>query len=86
VEALKIIKSKVSNEKLRSIRKSIFDKADSLKDNPEMGQVEEYLEHLEEGHRRVIESHYKIIYLIAEDSIIVTDIFDTRQDPDKMKS
>jgi plasmid stabilization system protein ParE len=43
-EALKIIKSKVSNEKLRSIRKSIFDKADSLKDNPEMGQVEEYLE------------------------------------------
>jgi toxin ParE1/3/4 len=85
-EALELIKPKVSKEKLREVRKKIFDKADKLKDNPKMGQKEEYLQHLDKNHRRVIQSHYKIIYLVQKDRIIVTDIFDTRQDPDKMKS
>lgn len=85
-EALELIKPKVSKEKLKEVRKKIFDKADKLQDNPKLGQKEEYLAHLDKGHRRVIHSHYKIIYLVQKDRIIVTDIFDTRQDPEKMKS
>jgi hypothetical protein len=37
------------------------------------------------GHRRLVESHYKIIYRVVGEYIYVTDIFDSRQDPDKMK-
>ena len=51
-----------------------------------MGQREEYLEHLGQSHRRIIEGNYKIIYRIDGDMIYVTDIFDTRQDPGKMKA
>jgi len=40
---------------------------------------------LEYSPGRLIESHYKIIYRVTEEFIYITDIFDSRQDPDKMK-
>ena len=60
-------------------------KADKLLTHPRMGQKEEYLEHLGQSHRRIIENHYKIIYRVEGEIIYVTDIFDSRQDPAKMK-
>lgn len=83
-EALKFITPKVSYEKLMIIRDSILDAAETLKDNPFMGQEEPYLEHLNLGHRRIIKDNYKIIYRIIDSYIYITDIFDTRQDPLKM--
>ena len=77
---------KVPLEKVLEIRTQLLDKADTLADNPHLGQYEEYLEHLEKGHRRLIEGNFKIIYRIDGDYIYVTDFFDTRQDPEKMKS
>lgn len=84
-EALEIVKPNVSREKLKQIRKQILNKADSLTKNPKKGMKEEYLEHLDQGHRRIIEGNYKIVYIIQKDRIIVTDIFDCRQDPHKMR-
>lgn len=84
-EALSLVKKEVGKEKALSIRKEILDKADNLKEYPKQGQKEEYLTHLNQSHRRIIYSHYKIIYLIEETKIIVTDIFDSRQDPQKMQ-
>jgi len=46
---------------------------------------DDYLEHLQMGHRRLVQSHYKIIYRIEGNTIYITDIFDSRQDPAKMK-
>ncbi|MEO0555107.1 MAG: type II toxin-antitoxin system RelE/ParE family toxin [Bacteroidota bacterium] len=63
----------------------MFDRADSLAANPYKGQREEYLRHLEEDHRRIIEGHYKIIYKIENGAIYITDFFDSRQDTSKMK-
>ena len=86
-ESLELLKKNhVSADKRNAIRKSILDKAEQLAPNPNMGEKEEYLLHLNQGHRRVVESHYKIIYLIEDDYIIITDIFDSRQDPSKMKA
>jgi len=84
-EALEFIAPKVTHQKLLEIRDKILDKADSLATDPYTGQKEPYLTHLELGHRRIIESHYKIIYRIVGDFIYITDIFDSRQDPEKMK-
>jgi plasmid stabilization system protein ParE len=84
-EALEFIAPKVTQEKLLEIRDRILDKADTLPLHPLQGQKEPYLEHLDLGHRRVIESHYKIIYKVMDECIYITDIFDSRQDPDKMK-
>lgn len=72
-------------EKVSEIKTQLLDKADSLALNPYKGQKEEYLEHLGKEHRRLIEGHFKIIYLIEKEAIFITDFFDTRQDPEQMK-
>jgi toxin ParE1/3/4 len=84
-EALEFIAPKVSDKKLAQIRNQILDAADTLLLQPLKGQKEPYLAHLELGHRRLIEGNYKIIYRVVGDYIYITDIFDARQDPDKMK-
>ena len=68
----------ISLEKVGPIKEQLFERAKSLVQNPYKGQYEEYLQHLDQGHRRLVEWHFKIIY--------ITDFFDTRQDPAKMKS
>lgn len=84
-ETLEFLAPKVPHEKLLEIRDKILDKADTLATDPYIDQEEPYLTHLKLGHRRILESHYKIIYRIADDCIYITDIFDSRQDPEKMK-
>jgi plasmid stabilization system protein ParE len=84
-EALNFIAPKVTHEKLIEIRDKILDTADTLILHPLQGSREPFLEHLGLGHRRLIVSHYKIIYRIVGKYIYITDIFDSRQDPAKMK-
>ena len=74
-----------SVEKILDLRSKLLNKADSLSTTFNHYQEEEYLEHLEKGHRRAIEGFCKIIYLISGEEVYITDFFDTRQDPSKMK-
>lgn len=85
-EALDFIAKEVTFEKLLEIRDGIIDEADILIKNPFIGQKEIYLEHLGLGHRRIVKGNYKIIYRIKGSNIYITDIFDTRQNPDDMKA
>ena len=58
-----------------------------LKQYPQLGRVEEALSHLNQGHRYLLEGNYKIIYRLINPNILaITDIFDTRQNPDKLSS
>lgn len=84
-ECLDFFPHEMPPEKINVIRDRIIAKADTLLTNPYLGQKEEHLEHLGINHRRVIEGNYKIIYKIDNETIIITDIFDSRQDPEKMK-
>lgn len=84
-EALSLIAQEVSYEKLIEIRNKVLDTADTLVFQPLKGQKEPYLEQLGLDHRRLVEGHYKIIYRVVGEYIYITDIFDSRQDPDKMK-
>jgi len=54
--------SGLSPEKVLELRNRLLDRADSLQLNPYKGQREPYLAHLNEGHRRIIEGNFKIIY------------------------
>lgn len=75
-----------SAKKGRKVTKSILEKAKTLEEHPHIGQEEENLKSLGQGHRYLLVGKlYKIIYLIAQPFIYITDIFDTRQDPTKMK-
>jgi toxin ParE1/3/4 len=84
-ESLEFISKEVSLEKLIEIRDQILNSTDILIQHPKLGKKEEYLEHLKLGHRRIIGGHYKVIYRVEKEIIYITDIFDTRQDPNKMK-
>lgn len=75
----------VNDVVVNKIRDKILYSADRLLAFPDFGTSEFELEHLRQGHRRIVKDHYKIIYRIEGDTIYVTDIFDTRQDPAKMK-
>lgn len=82
---MEFIAPKVSYEKLMEIRNSILDQADALVNEPYIGQKEPILEHLELEHRRIVKSHYKIIYRVIGEVIYIVDIFDSRQDPKTMR-
>lgn len=51
--------------------------------NPRLGKVEPLLKHLVpmEFRSLVIHPHYKLIYYIDNDEIIVVDLWDTRRNP-----
>lgn len=75
---------KASKKIAHQIRKRILDSTRQLENYPNSGQQELNLEKLNLKHRYVIAGNYKVIYRIEEKHVIVIDIFDTRQDPDKM--
>lgn len=71
-------------ENANLLKDHLFDRAASLALNPYKGQREEYLQHLGEDHRRIIEGHFKIIYKVENEAIYITDFFDSRKEPAKM--
>jgi plasmid stabilization system protein ParE len=80
-------RSKGAGMKGRKIRMLVLEQTKFLLDSPYLGQEEEFLKHKNQGHRYLlIESTYKVIYRVVDEIIYVTDVFDTRQNPDKMKS
>ncbi len=75
-----------NSKKGRKITYRILEKSKALEDHPNIGQEEENLKELGQGHRYVlVDKIYKIIYFVIKPIVFITDIFDTRQDPDKMK-
>lgn len=67
------------------IRKSIFNSTKPLIKHPFIGSIEENLIDLKQEHRYLVEGNYKIIYRVDKNNIYITDIFDCRQNPSKMK-
>ena len=56
-----------------------------LEQFPHGGQVEPWLEHKGLRHRRAVIGQYKVVYRLHRMEIRITDVFDARQDPGKMK-
>ncbi|MGL1886340.1 MAG: hypothetical protein OCD76_07475 [Reichenbachiella sp.] len=72
-------------ERVLELRVKLLDKADNLATTHDHYQEEEYLKHLVKNHRRAIEGYFKIVYRVYGDVIYITDFFDARQDPSKMR-
>lgn len=68
----------------RKVRKDVIQGALSLKNFPNSGVIEPNLAILKLGHRYILVGNYKIIYRVDKDCIFVTDVFDTRRNPDTM--
>ncbi len=80
-EIYKYYKGKASPIVAQKIKSEIFKSTQQLKQFPYSGHVELNLQKLNEGHRYLVKGNYKIIYKEIPEGILITDIFDTRQDP-----
>ena len=74
-------KEKAGYPVAQRIKTKIFESTKQLLKHPTSGQIELTLENLGEEHRYLVEGNYKIIYKKVNEGILITDIFDTRQDP-----
>lgn len=77
-------KSRASKKVAHKIRKQILQSSQQLSNHPELGPTEFYLEKLGQNHRYLLTGNYKVIYRIEEDRILINDVFDVRQHPDKI--
>ncbi|MEL6672936.1 MAG: type II toxin-antitoxin system RelE/ParE family toxin [Bacteroidota bacterium] len=74
------------DEKVFAIIDKIIEKVGTLETNfPGVGQVEPLLESKDRKYRYLIEDTYKIIYSYEENTIYIHMVFDTRQNPDKVR-
>jgi len=69
----------------QKIRINIVTKAKFLKQQPYMGPIEPNAKNSKKEYRYIISGNYKIIYQVEPPNIYVVEVFDTRQNPDKMK-
>ncbi len=76
---------KVAGRKIaQRLKDKIFLSTKQLIKYPNSGQTEETLTELNEGHRYLVSVNYKVVYKKVKEGILITDIFDTRQDPKKI--
>ena len=84
-ESLDVTCAGMSFERREALVTRIFKDAERLIKYPRAGQVEALMEGMRYEYRRLVVGNFKIIYRIDGDLINVTDIFDARQDPKRMR-
>jgi len=73
--------SNIANE----IKDDLIDVSIQLKEHPLSGVEEEHLAKLKQGHRYLVKDKFKVIYKISNDILYITDVFDARQNPEKIR-
>lgn len=78
---------KASYSIAKKLSDGIYNEALKLEQQPEMEQIEELLKNRKQQFRYLVYKSYKIIYWInnSESKIEIIDVFDTRQNPLKIK-
>ena len=79
-------KQAASTRVAKSVKNRILSDIKKLRKTPGIGNEEDALKFLERNYRKLISGNYKIIYRIIEKQIIIDTIFDSRQEPEKIKN
>lgn len=77
-------KAYMPTQKAKEIRTDILNKIKTLSSFSEKGALEESLINSDFEYRYILERHCKIIYRIENETVFVTDFFDSRQAPEKL--
>jgi toxin ParE1/3/4 len=77
----------ISNFKIARIQVSyIHQKVKVLLRNPDIGPLEDHPIVYGRGFRYLIVRHFKIVYKVYGDEILIMTVFDTRQNPSKFNT
>lgn len=74
-----------SADRADKVEARLLARAAELERHPHKGHPEPMLAHRGQGHRSLLLGRYKIIHLIAGERIYITDFFDTKQHPSRMR-
>lgn len=74
-----------SPEAAKNVRTALLKLTSSLSTNPEKYPKELLLEGHSENFRSLTKWHYKIIYEVTDEEVIIVYIFHTSQEPSKLK-
>lgn len=74
-----------SRERADRLEALLLDRANSLANHPLKGPEEPHLRFKRKGHRYLLSGRYKIIYRVEGRIIHITDFFDTKQHPSRMR-
>jgi plasmid stabilization system protein ParE len=84
-ELIDYLRDEAGELTVTKITSKITRRIDLLATQPEFGQREPLLEGKRHEYRRLIEGRYKIIYRVEGDTVYISAIFDTRQNPDRLR-
>lgn len=86
-EIYKYYERKASSRIAKRLVKGIINEPKKLIKTPYLGQEEELLKERKNQYRYLVFKNYKLIYSVDNENgfIKITDIFDTRQNPPKLK-
>lgn len=79
-------KSQVNLNVARSKTLKIVEKTILLEQSPQLGKIDELLKDRQFDYRFIVVEKYKIIYFIDKQQIVISVVFDCRQNPDKIKN
>lgn len=82
---VKFYKRIASEEVAIKIQNEVIESTIKLENHPKIGKIEPLLSFKNLGHRYILSGHCKIIYVIIDHDILITDVFDTRQEPKKIE-
>lgn len=83
-QAFHFLSEKSPNSARKAIT-SILERVSQLENFPESGPEESSLSHRKKTHRYLVSDHHKIIYRIEKQAVLIIRVFDTRQNPKKLK-
>ncbi|MFZ9847269.1 MAG: type II toxin-antitoxin system RelE/ParE family toxin [Flavobacteriales bacterium] len=69
----------------RHVKRTLISLIKSLQNNPEKFSKEELLSGKKKNYRSVSKWHYKVVYVVAKQEVIVLDIIHTSRNPNTVK-
>ena len=86
LEKVVMFYKRIASEQIAiKIQNEVIESTIKLEDHPKIGKIEPLLSFKNLGHRYILSGHCKIIYVIIDHDILITDIFDTRQASKRIK-
>lgn len=83
--AIKYIKEEQGHSYAEIVLNKTIEKIRLLENNPLIGQVEPLLKHKKSEYRYIIVWSYKIIYKVEKDKIVISRVFHSSRNPQKLK-
>ena len=83
--AIKYIKEEQGVSYAQIVLNKTLEKTRLLGNSPKIGQVEPLLKHKKSEYRYIIVWSYKIIYRFEKDKVVISRVFHTSRNPEKLR-